>query len=25
VAEIFGPGTSTEVIVDYIKSHVQAK
>lgn len=25
VAEIFGPGTSTEVIVDYIKSNVQAK
>jgi methylmalonyl-CoA mutase C-terminal domain/subunit len=25
VAEIFGPGTSTEVIVDFIKSHVQAK
>jgi len=25
VAEIFGPGTSTEVIVDYIKSNVKAK
>jgi methylmalonyl-CoA mutase C-terminal domain/subunit len=25
VAEIFGPGTSTKVIVDFIKSHVQAK
>jgi methylmalonyl-CoA mutase C-terminal domain/subunit len=25
IAEIFGPGTSTEVIVDFIKSHVQAK
>jgi methylmalonyl-CoA mutase C-terminal domain/subunit len=25
IAEIFGPGTSTEVIVDFIKSNVQAK
>lgn len=25
VAEIFGPGTSTEVIVDFIKSNVKAK
>ena len=25
VAEIFGPGTSTDVIVDFIKSNVQAK
>ena len=25
VAEIFGPGTSTEVIVDYIKSNVKTK
>jgi methylmalonyl-CoA mutase C-terminal domain/subunit len=25
VAEIFGPGTSTEVIVDYIKTNVKAK
>ena len=25
VAEIFGPGTSTEVIVDFIRSNVKAK
>jgi len=25
IAEIFGPGTSTEVIVNFIKSNVQAK
>jgi len=25
VAEIFGPGTSTQVIVDFIKSNVKAK
>lgn len=25
VSEIFGPGTSTEVIVDFIKSNVKAK
>jgi methylmalonyl-CoA mutase C-terminal domain/subunit len=25
IAEIFGPGTSTEVIVDFIKSNVKAK
>jgi len=25
IAEIFGPGTSTKVIVDFIKSNVQAK
>lgn len=25
VSEIFGPGTSTEVIVDYIKSNVKSK
>lgn len=25
IAEIFGPGTSTEVIVDFIRSNVQAK
>jgi methylmalonyl-CoA mutase C-terminal domain/subunit len=25
VAEIFGPGTSTEVIVDFIKSNVKSK
>lgn len=25
IAEIFGPGTSTEVIVDFIKSNVQSK
>lgn len=25
ISEIFGPGTSPEVIVDYIKSNVQAK
>ena len=25
VAEIFGPGTSTEVIVDFIKSNIKAK
>ena len=25
VAEIFGPGTSTEIIVDYIKSNVKSK
>jgi methylmalonyl-CoA mutase C-terminal domain/subunit len=25
VAEIFGPGTSTEVIVDFIKSNIKSK